>query len=198
MNKVILMGVLVADPEFSQTTSGIPVCKFRIAVDKPVANGQERQSDFFRITAWRGTAELISRYYSKGRSIMIEGSIHNADYTDSNGVKQYSMNITAEKVCFISLTQKDIEAKNSRMSNIANNGGGYGNNYQQQQPSYNNNNGGGFAPQNNNFAPPQNNGYQQPVPNQQFATQPPVSNDFPAGNSLSDFEEVLSDGDVPF
>ena len=100
INKVILMGRLVADPEYRQTQSGVPVCRIRIAVDKPYRKDQERQADFIPITAWRNTADFISRYFSKGKMIIVEGSLHNNDYTDNNGVKHYSMDVTAENVSF--------------------------------------------------------------------------------------------------
>ena len=100
INKVILMGRLVADPEYRQTQSGVSVCRIRIAVDRPYRKDQERTADFIPVTAWRNTADFISRYFSKGKMIIVEGSLHNNDYTDNNGVKHYSMDVTAENVSF--------------------------------------------------------------------------------------------------
>lgn len=101
INSVILMGRLVADPELRQTPNNISVCRFRIAVDRGYssANG-EKQADFINITAWRQTAEFVSKYFTKGKMIIVEGSLHNNDYTDNNGVKHYSMEVVAEKVAF--------------------------------------------------------------------------------------------------
>ena len=89
MNKVILMGRLTADPELRYTTgNNIPVCRFRLAVERPYAKqGEERQADFFRITAWRSTAEFASRYFKKGIRVLIEGYLRNNDYEDSQGVR---------------------------------------------------------------------------------------------------------------
>lgn len=100
INRVILMGRLTRDPEFRQTTSGIPVCRFSVAVDRPYRKDQDKKADFINVTAWRNTAEFVSRYFSKGKMIIVEGSLHNNDYTDNNGVKHYSMDVQAENVSF--------------------------------------------------------------------------------------------------
>lgn len=100
-NKVILMGRLVADPELRQTPNNISVCRFRIAVDRGYSSGNgERQADFITVVAWRATAEFVGKYFSKGKMIIVEGALHNADYTDSNNVKHYAMEVTADKVAF--------------------------------------------------------------------------------------------------
>jgi single-strand DNA-binding protein len=102
MNKVILLGRLTADPELRYTTgSNIPVCRFSIAVKRPYAKqGEERQADFFRITAWRSTAEFASRYFKKGMRVLIEGYLRNNDYEDSQGIRHYTSEIQAERVYF--------------------------------------------------------------------------------------------------
>ena len=100
INRVILMGRLTRDPEFRQTTSGIPVCRSTIAVDRPYRKDQDKKADFINVTAWRNTAEFIARYFSKGKMIIVEGSLRNNDYTDNNGVKHYSMDVQAENVSF--------------------------------------------------------------------------------------------------
>ena len=106
MNKVILIGRLCADPEFRQTTSGIAVCRIRIAVNRPKQKDKEQQADFISCTAWRSTAEFISRYFSKGQMILVEGQLRNNDYVDGNGVKHYSMDVLIDNVSF-------CESKNS-------------------------------------------------------------------------------------
>ena len=78
-NKVIMIGRLVADPELRTTPNGINVASLRIAVDRPSSKGGERKSDFFNAVAWRQNAEFISRYFSKGRLIGIEGSLQTRD-----------------------------------------------------------------------------------------------------------------------
>lgn len=100
-NRVILMGRLTRDPELRTTQSGIAMCRFSIAVDRGYARqGEERQTDFFDVTAWRQTADFVGKYFSKGRMILIEGSIQNSNYTDQNGVKHYATAIMAERVQF--------------------------------------------------------------------------------------------------
>ena len=94
------MGRLVADPELRQTQSGTPVCRFRIAIDRPYQKDRERQADFIGCTAWKNTAEFVARYFSKGKMIIVEGSLRNNDYTDNNGVKHYSMDVLANNVAF--------------------------------------------------------------------------------------------------
>ena len=102
INKIILMGRLTADPELRQTASGIASCNFSIAVDRAYRTKDtgEKQTDFICVTAWRQTAEFVSKYFSKGKMIIVEGSLRNNDYTDANGVKHYSMVVNAESVHF--------------------------------------------------------------------------------------------------
>ena len=102
-NKVILGGRLTADPELKQTTSGVPVVSFSIAVNRRYANkdSQQRDVDFFNITAWRSTAEFVTRYFRKGSAICIVGSIQNRSYTDQQGQKRTVTDIVADEVQFV-------------------------------------------------------------------------------------------------
>lgn len=102
LNRVILMGRLTKDPDFKQTQSGIAMCKFSVAVERQFKDKVtgERQTDFLDCAAFRGTAEFISRYFSKGNMILVEGNIQNNNYTDNSGVKHYSNNIMVENVSF--------------------------------------------------------------------------------------------------
>lgn len=102
LNKVILMGRLCADPDFRQTQSGIAVCRIRVAIDRPYTSKStgERQADFINVVCWRQQAEFVSRYFHKGSMIIVEGRLQNADYTDGNGVKHYSMDVQADNVTF--------------------------------------------------------------------------------------------------
>ena len=102
-NKVILGGRLTADPELKQTPNGVPVVSFSIAVNRRYQSkdGGQQQADFFNVTAWRGTAELVSRYFHKGSSICIVGSIQNRSWTDNNGQKRYATDIIADEVQFV-------------------------------------------------------------------------------------------------
>lgn len=115
INKVILMGRLCADPEFRQTQSGTAVCRFRVAVNRQFANKQtgEREADFIGCTAWKNTAEFVSRYFRKGSMIIVEGSLRNNDWTDQNGVKHYSMDVQADSVNFGESKSSSNNAQNA-------------------------------------------------------------------------------------
>ena len=103
LNKVILGGRLTADPELKQTPNGTPVVSFRIAVNRRFQSKEnaQQQADFFNVTAWRGTAEIVSRYFHKGSCICIVGSIQNRSWTDQNGQKRYMTDIIAEEANFV-------------------------------------------------------------------------------------------------
>lgn len=102
LNKVILHGRLTKDPEFRQTTSGVPVCRITVAIDRQFANKQtgERETDFIDIQAWRNTAEFVSRYFMKGSLILVEGSIRNNNWTDNEGKKHFGYIVMADSVSF--------------------------------------------------------------------------------------------------
>lgn len=100
-NKAILMGRLARDPELKTTPNGVSVCTFSIAVDRRYqGKDEEKKTDFFNIVAWRQTAEFVSKYFSKGRCILVEGEIQNRSYTDKDGVTRYVTEIIASQVSF--------------------------------------------------------------------------------------------------
>lgn len=186
INKVILMGRLTADPELRQTQSGISMCRFTVAINRPFTSKDtgERQSDFINVVAWRATADFVARYFSKGRMIIVEGSLRNNNYTDQNGVKHYSMDVYAESATF------------GESKNAASNGGNFGGFAAPNggQPQFDNSN--AYQGSNSYQPKPQQNSYQQaPAPVQQPQQSSP--NESLQIGDLSDFE-VLSDGDVPF
>lgn len=112
LNRVILMGRLCAEPELKQTQSGIPVCRFRIAVNRPYKKDADKQeADFIGCTAWRGTAEFVSRYFQKGSMILVEGQLRNNDYTDNNNIKHYSFDVLAERVDFCGKKEQSDSAQ---------------------------------------------------------------------------------------
>lgn len=100
LNKAILMGRLVADPELRQTTSGVSVCSFRIAVDRNYSGAQEKQTDFINIVAWRKTAEFVCNYFSRGSMIVVDGSIQCRNYEDKDGNKRTAVEVAAGSVMF--------------------------------------------------------------------------------------------------
>ena len=142
------MGRLVRDPELNTTNSGIAVCKFTVAVNRPYQKDKERQADFINVTAWRQTAEFVSKYFSKGSVIIVEGKLQNNDYTDKDGVKHYSMVVQADNVNFGGSKSEISQAETN------------------------------------------SNGIIQTVEG---------ASDNPIGvGDLSDFEEILADGEIPF
>ncbi len=106
-NKVILGGRLVATPELRQTPSGVMVTTFTVAVNRRFASkaedGQNAQSqaDFIRVTAWRQNAEFVSKYFQKGSSICVVGSIQTRTWNDQQGNKQYSTEVVADEINFV-------------------------------------------------------------------------------------------------
>lgn len=118
LNKVILMGRLTADPEHKQTPNGIAVTSFSIAVERNYADKQtgKRDADFINIVAWRGTADLICKYFSKGRLIALEGSIQTRNYEDKAGNKRTAFEIVADNVYFTGEKAGDNQSNNSRPS----------------------------------------------------------------------------------
>ncbi len=103
MNKVYLIGNLTRDPELSTTTSGVSVCRLSIAVGRRFANAEgERETDFFNITAWRGTAENCAKFLKKGNKIAVSGSIQTRNYERADGTKGFAVDIIADEVEFLS------------------------------------------------------------------------------------------------
>lgn len=169
LNRVILFGRLVRDPEIRQTPSGVSVAKISVACDRQFANKQtgERECDFIEVQAWRQTADFISKYFHKGDAITVEGSLRNNNYEDKSGVKHYSYFVSADNVGF---------------------GGS-----KQQQPAQNGYN-APYAQQ----APQQGQTYQQqamPPQNAQRAPQQAAPQNL--GN-LEQFVDILSEGELPF
>ena len=100
-NKVIMLGRITQDLELKTTPSGVPVLSFSIAVDRRYqTKGEEKKSDFFNCVAWRNEAEFISRYWTKGRPILVEGELQNRSYDDKNGVKRYVTEIIVDRATF--------------------------------------------------------------------------------------------------
>lgn len=102
MNKVFLIGNLTRDPELSETNSGVPVCRFAIAVNRRFSSGDaERQTDFFNVTAWRNLAETVAKYTKKGNKVAVTGSIQIRNYEDNAGQKRTFVDIVADDVEFL-------------------------------------------------------------------------------------------------
>lgn len=108
LNKVILGGRVTADPELKHTPQGISVCSFSIAVNRRSKDGQA-PADFINCQAWRTTAEFISRYFKKGSSICLVGSLQTRTWNDQNGNKRYATEVIADEAFFVdSKSENDV------------------------------------------------------------------------------------------
>lgn len=171
MNQVNLLGRLTADPELRQTQSGIASCRFTIAVNRKFKNDNgEYDADFITCVAWRQTAEFVSRYFSKGSMIAVSGSLRTGKYQDRNhsDVTHYTTDVYVDNVEFTGEKKQQGTTTSNQQQP-----------QQQQKPHYDSVNDAA--------------GRQYTQELQQAAEQTTMS----YGN-LSDYEEILSDGDLPF
>jgi single-strand DNA-binding protein len=99
-NQVILFGRLTANPELKQTQNGQTLCNITIAVDRPKSKDGYQIADFINCNAWGKTADNIAKYFTKGKPILIVGSLRDNNYTDKNGTKHYSKVVLVNSVSF--------------------------------------------------------------------------------------------------
>ena len=100
MNKVLLIGNLTRDPELSETASGVSVCRFGLAVN-PYSAQEERQTDFYNVTAWRKLGETVARFTKKGHKIAVYGDIQLRQYDGNDGTRKMSVDVIANDVEFL-------------------------------------------------------------------------------------------------
>lgn len=184
MNRVTLVGRLTKDPELKRTSSDIPYVQFTLAVNRNYQNKNgEKQADFISCIAWRGTAELLSKYIRKGGQIGIDGSIQTRTYDDQNGVKHYITEVVCDNIYFLE------PKKNDDVGSFDYNQPGY---YQpnppqpnfNSQPAYNQNN---YNPYNVPFSQPNypnqfNRGEQNRAPQKQENPFEDIDNQFGISN----------------
>ena len=145
LNRIVLMGRLTRDPELRRTQSGTAVVSFSVACDRDyAAQGAERETDFIDIVAWRGTAEFVEKYFSKGRMIVVGGRLQIRNWQDKEGNKRRSAEVVADNVYF-------GDSKRDSADSGFNQPQGYAQSFNQipqqpQQPAYQ-------APQNVSAAP---------------------------------------------
>ena len=174
LNHIVIMGRLTRDPELRRTGSGIAVASFSVAVDRDFGgrDGGEKETDFIDCVAWRQTGEFVSKYFTKGRMIVVSGRLQIRSWTDKDGNKRRTAEVVADNVYF-----GDSKRENDG-------GNAYGGN------TYGGNAYGGSSYGNNNYG----GGYNAPAPSyggNNYAA--------PAGNPASDFA-MLDDDDaqLPF
>lgn len=101
LNRIIIMGRMVRDPELRSTATGTPVASFTLAVDRDYKpKDGEKATDFIDCVAWRSTAEFVSKYFAKGRMAIVEGSLQFRDWTDKAGNKRRTAEVIADRVFF--------------------------------------------------------------------------------------------------
>ncbi len=136
LNRVILMGRLVSDPELKTTGTGISVTSFRIAVDRSyVKSGEERKADFFDIVCWRNTAEFVCRYFGKGSLIALEGQLQSRTYQAKDGSNRYVVEVVADNVSFTGERRENTGGYSQPYGNQSYGNQAYGGQpYQQEMP----------------------------------------------------------------
>ena len=101
LNCCVIMGRLTADPELRTTSTGLSVTSFTVAVDRGYARpGEDKQTDFINVVAWRSTADFVTKYFRKGSMIAVQGSLQVRNYDDRNGNKRTAYEIVASNVSF--------------------------------------------------------------------------------------------------
>jgi len=102
LNRVIVMGRLTADPELTMTPSGISVCNIRLAVDRDSTSRESgtRQADFFAVVGWRGLADFMETYLSKGQRIVVEGRLQSSSWKNKEGEARSIVRVVANNIYF--------------------------------------------------------------------------------------------------
>lgn len=113
LNRIILMGRLTRDPELRTTQAGVSVCSFSIAVDRDFKKDGDKETDFIDIVAWRSTAEFASKYFRKGRMVVVDGRLQMRDWVDKEKNKRRSAEVIADNVYFADSKPKDDDMEPS-------------------------------------------------------------------------------------
>lgn len=114
MNKLILIGNLVRDPESGATATGTSYCTFTIAVDRKFKSNGEKVTDYFRIKTWRQLADLCANYLVKGRKISVVGELQASTYEAKDGTTKLSLDVNADEVEFLSPKNESPVSENSQ------------------------------------------------------------------------------------
>ncbi len=115
LNHIVLMGRLTRDVELRYTQSQIPVASFRIAVDRDFGRGDDRQTDFIDVVAWRQTGEFVNKYFHKGSMIVVSGRLQMREWNDREGNKRTSAEVVADNVYFGESSRRDGSDNRDRL-----------------------------------------------------------------------------------
>ena len=141
LNHIVIMGRLTRDPELRRTGSGLPVASFSVAVDRDFGKNEngEKETDFIDCVAWRNTAEYVSKYFTKGRMIVVSGRLQIRSWTDKDGNKRRTAEVVADN-CYFGDSKRDGDSGASFGGNAyggnAYGGNAYGNGYAAPAPSF--------------------------------------------------------------
>ena len=129
LNHIVIMGRLTRDPELRRTGSGIAVASFTVAVDRDFGgrDGGEKETDFIDCVAWRQTGEFVSKYFTKGRMIVVSGRLQIRSWTDKDGNKRRTAEIVADN-CYFGDSKRDGDSGNSSYGGNTYGGNSYGGN----------------------------------------------------------------------
>ena len=138
LNHIVIMGRLTRDPELRYTQSQVPVASFTVAVDRDFSgrDGGERQTDFINCSAWRSTAEFISKYFHKGSMIVVSGRLQIRSYQDRDGNNRTAAEIVADNVYF-GESRRDSDNNSYSRNDSYSGGNSYGGNSYSRNDSYN-------------------------------------------------------------
>lgn len=100
LNTITIHGRLTQDVELKQTQSGVSVCNFTVAVDRSYSKGEDKITDFFTVVCWRGLADMVSKYFGKGKEIIVSGEMQSRKWQDNDGNNRVSWEIQANTVDF--------------------------------------------------------------------------------------------------
>ena len=109
LNKCVLLGRLTKDPELRTTQSGVAVASFTLAVDRGFKRDEGQSADFINIVAWRGTAEFVSKWFSKGQLVAVSGRLQTRSYKDRDGNNRTATEVVADEA-FFAESKKDKTA----------------------------------------------------------------------------------------
>ena len=193
LNHITIMGRLTRDPELRRTGSGVAVASFTVAVDRDFSgrDGGEKETDFIDCVAWRQTGEFVSKYFTKGRMIVVSGRLQVRAWTDKDGNKRRTAEVVADNCYFGDSQKKESNGQGGYApQGYAPQGNAYAGGYNVPQ-------GGGYQggnPPQGGFSAPQN-GNPAPggAPAQNYAT----ANTYPGyGNTFSELDD--DDAQLPF
>lgn len=100
LNTITIHGRLTQDVELKQTQSGVSVCNFTVAVERSYSKGKDKITDFFTIVCWRGLADMVAKYFTKGKEILVSGEMQSRKWQDNDGNNRVSWEIQANTVDF--------------------------------------------------------------------------------------------------